>query len=484
MTPSALAVLALLLSSAGLTGCVYYNGMYNTKRLARSAQKAEREGRTFEAVNLWGQVVTRAESLVVRHPDSKYVDEAFVIQGVALARLGQCPNALGRLGRAAVLPQESEIADEAALALGRCQLDLGDPASAGVALAHVVGSKDLGRRREARLLHSRALRLTGRAEEALPLLEGLKGPKVENERLLALGSAGHDAEALALADSLLAAKDTTMQWDSLVVALGRQRPAVASALVDRLGAQPGVKPAVQARRLMDDGARLAPVDSARAVRRLREAAKVGAGTDGGDQAELRLIREDLSRVRDVTGLARPAQVLDAITRRRSLAAPEATQLRSSVRRIQSVADSGGPQVPQGDLHLFLAAESARDSLAAPALAATLFRRIVDQWPDSPYAPKALLAGRELDPAWADSALAILSERYGESPYLAFLRGEEPVGYRELEDSLRAFASGVPGPADPDARPGEAGDPNEPAIRRRPARPTTPGARTPPRGAVP
>jgi hypothetical protein len=76
-----------------LGGCVYYNGMYNTKRLAGSARVAEREGRTFEATNLWGQVVTRAESLVVRHPDSKYVDEALMLKGTALARLGQCPSA-------------------------------------------------------------------------------------------------------------------------------------------------------------------------------------------------------------------------------------------------------------------------------------------------------------------------------------------------------------------------------------------------------
>ena len=54
-----LAGLTLLL----LGGCVYYNGMYNANRLARSARKAEREGRTFEANNLWGQVVTRAESV-------------------------------------------------------------------------------------------------------------------------------------------------------------------------------------------------------------------------------------------------------------------------------------------------------------------------------------------------------------------------------------------------------------------------------------
>jgi len=43
-----------------LGGCVYYNGMYNTNRLANSARRAEREGRTFAATSLWGQVATKA----------------------------------------------------------------------------------------------------------------------------------------------------------------------------------------------------------------------------------------------------------------------------------------------------------------------------------------------------------------------------------------------------------------------------------------
>ena len=77
-----------------LGGCVYYNGMYNTKRLAGSARSAERDGRTFEATNFWGQVITRADTLVARHPDSKYVDEALMLKGTALSHLGQCPSAM------------------------------------------------------------------------------------------------------------------------------------------------------------------------------------------------------------------------------------------------------------------------------------------------------------------------------------------------------------------------------------------------------
>src|ERR687889_1434901 len=93
--------LALGLSCAGLlAGCVYYNGMYNANRLATSARKAERDGRTFEANNLWGQVATKAESVLVRHPHSKYADQAGVLRGIALARLGQCDEAIGVLSQA------------------------------------------------------------------------------------------------------------------------------------------------------------------------------------------------------------------------------------------------------------------------------------------------------------------------------------------------------------------------------------------------
>ena len=50
-------------------------------------------------------------------------------------------------------------------------------------------------------------------------------------------------------------------------------------------------------------------------------------------------------------------------------------------------------LPQGDLRLFLGAEEAHEILHAPPLAANLFRQLATQWPDSPYAPKALLAAQ-------------------------------------------------------------------------------------------
>jgi predicted negative regulator of RcsB-dependent stress response len=463
--------LSVALVAALLGGCVYYNGMYNTKRLAGSARKAERDGRTFEATNLWGQVVTRAESLVARHPDSKYVDEALVLKGVALARLNQCDAAVAPLSRVSLLPADAEVTEEASLALGRCQLQLGEPAVAEILLARAAESKDPVRRREARLMHGRALRMSGRHREAMAALEGSSDPRAANERLLTLAGAGQRDAALALADSMLATGDTTARWDTVVVAVGREDPATASALVDRLEGRPGTPPTARARLFLEDGLRLAPLDTARAEARLRQAAQVDRIGISGERARLRLIHLSLTRATSAAELAPIAKELDRRIEGRGELAGDAAQLRESVGRILAAADSASAGAAQADLRLFLAAETARDSLAAPALAASLFRTIVETTPDSPYAPKAILAGQTLDPVWGQSAMPLLEVRYAGSPYVAYLQGYEPYGYRELEDSLQSFALGLGAGAPPGAR--------RPGVRRD-SLPTRPGARPPPR----
>ena len=427
-----------LLAAALLGGCVYYNGMYNTKRLAGDARRAEREGRPFEANTLWGQVVTRAESLTVRHPDSKYADEAQVYQGIALSRLGQCPQAVAPLGLAGTLELDAAIEEEASLALGRCRVELGDPAAAEHAFASVIESKDAVRRREARLGQGRALRLSGHPDEALAALQDVDDPRAAPERMLALAAADRGEEALAIADSLLAHDDSTRAWDSLLTAVGRSNPRAASRLVDRLARRDDT-PVLKARRLLEDADRLAAVDTARSIARLREAARSGPPSGSAGEATLRLVRLDVSRARSADDLAGIADSLERLGELGGTAGPQALLLAGTIESVRLAADSGGAGVPQGDLRLFLAAETARDSLQAPAIAATLFRRLVEAWPDSPYAPKALLAGRSLDPAWGAQVSGLLEARYASSPYLAFVRGDDAVGYRELEDSLQAFA---------------------------------------------
>ncbi len=454
---------AMAAVAALLAGCVYYNGMYNTNRLVRSARKAEREGRPFEASNLWGQVVTRAESVEVRHPDSKYAVQATAIRGLALSRLGQCDEAIGPLGQASLLPP-GDLSEETTLALGRCQMESGDPASADLAFTRLLESKDPYRRDEAHFLHARALRMTGEYDEAAELLHDARTPRAEDELLLALAGAGREAEADSLADLLLADGDSTRKWDSLVVTMARSNPVAGSRLVDRLGAQPGVTPSLASRRLYEDGLRMEAVDTARAVARFTEAARSGPDTEGGERARLRLLRLAIGRAGTVDDLAPAADSLRQLLSQSTVVTTEAAQLLTSVTRVRVAADSGGAGVPQGDMRLFLGAEVARDTLAAPRMAGGLFRTLVSEWPASPYAPKALLAAERLDSTWADSAKILLAERYGDSPYLAVLRGESSEGYRVLEDSLLDFAAALPAVR---AAP--------PAVRRRAREPDAPGA---------
>jgi hypothetical protein len=167
-----------------------------------------------------------------------------------------------------------------------------------------------------------------------------------------------------------------------------------------------------------------------------------------------------------------ADSLRPLASRATPSSQEAKLLLLTIAGVQAGADSSGSEVPQGDLRLFLAAETARDSLAAPVLAAGLFRQVVETWPDSPYAPKAMLAGRMLDPEWGEAVRPMLEEKYAASPYLAFLRGENPEGYKALEDSLQAYsyqtAAAQRRPV-PGARPGAAPPPG--ATRTAQPRPT-------------
>jgi tetratricopeptide (TPR) repeat protein len=472
-------VIRVTLISALLGGCGYYNGMYNANRLAHSARKAERDGRTFEANNLWGQVATKAESVVVRHPTSKYAEDAGVLRGVALARLGQCEQALGALGRVPLDRKPDDLTEDALLATGRCQLTLGNIPASEAAFSQLLDSKDRDRRREAHFQHARLLRQSGRYQEALRALEGIKDPRADSERILALAGAARLPQALALADSLIARRDTTRPWDSLVVLMGQQSPAAASRLVDRIRPLPVHSSEIQTRRLLEDGIRLAYIDPARAAGRFREAVSLGGGTDVAGRASLQLILLDLRRARRVEDLPPVIEALKRVTNRFETVAYQSTQLGATVGGIHGAATSVTWETPRGDLRLFLAAEAARDSLQAPDLAEALFHRILEDYPNSAYAAKVVLAVQQLDSTWADSARGLLEGRYLDSPYLAVIRGESSEGYRQLEDSLGAYAATLqvkPPAAGLRRTPGARVDVDEP--RRRPPAPGTSGVPEP------
>jgi hypothetical protein len=178
----------------------------------------------------------------------------------------------------------------------------------------------------------------------------------------------------------------------------------------------------------------------------------------------------------VDDLAQPIKLLDSLAGgavgEGGGAVGDAGQLHATLVRIHDASDSSSARAATADLRLFLAAELARDTLEAPLLAASLFRRVADDWPDSPYTPKALLAVGMLVPAWADSARDLLATRYAASPYVAYVQGNALPEYKALEDSLQAFAVATQA-RERQARPGQPGQPVQPGNRRRPV-PEAPG----------
>lgn len=430
------ALLAMLL----LGGCAYYNGMYHTKRLASSAQRAERDGRSIEAVGLWGQVAVKAESVVIQHPRSKWVPEARLLRGKALQRMGDCGNALRELEQVAFSGGPPALTDEAMFLLGRCRERIGDAPGARDAFGRLVSSKDPVRRRQALFLHGRALRMAGRYEEALAELEATQDSGVAGERLAALAGLGRFPEALALADTLIAKHDTLAPWDSVLANLGRQDLMVASSLVDRLQGMTGASKPRQAGWLFRDGARLSDSQPDRAAGRFTEAEQVAQGSPMELDARLAGLRLGLVLAGSSADLGELESQLDLLSRNDGSAAGTANQLAGAVSQLRTVLDSIAPGTQEGDLRLFFAAELARDTVGAPRIAAALFQRAAVDWPGSPFAPKALLALALLQPDLADSLWSWLRDRYADSPYLALAQGVDAPGYRELEDSLQHYAA--------------------------------------------
>jgi len=457
------------------SGCVYYNGMYNARREERAALRFEREGRTVEARDRWTRAGVHADSVVARHPQSPWAEEALLLSGRASVQVEDYGGAAVTLERAVRLARTPAQRARALTLLGRANIALGRFAAVRADLdsALAVPPRDPG---EALLLRGLALRQLGEPAAALADLAASDDPRAPAERARTLLQRGDTVAALAQLEPLAAARRYDEDFwrpalDSLA-ALGAR--ASASRLAGRLASRADVARGARARLLLDDGGRLlAAGDSGAARGRFQEAVLAAPDSVEARVGAVRIVRLAVAGAPDDGVLdSLDATLASAV----ALGGAPAREAQPAARLLdRAFVLARDTVVP--DASWFLRAEILRDSLGAAPLAARDFAEMARRFPASPWTPKALLAAIAAGHPAADSLRALLDLRYAQSPYRRAALGlpDPPAAYAALEDSLtRAIAAAPRGVRrETEDRPRL---PAAPGTRANAPRPATPASR--------
>jgi predicted negative regulator of RcsB-dependent stress response len=444
-------ILLLGVFTAGaFVGCAYFNGLYNANQLVKEAHKAEREGRIGEAYSLWSQAAVKAESVATQYPNSRYRDDALLLQGLALAASEQCVRAITPLRQAIEVTSDSVTLLRATLQLGRCHYETGEYGSAVEVLTPLVNYHDTLWAQPARLWRGRALLAVGAYEPALADLGAVSGLAAAFDQAVAFTRLERPESARsALAARIDSAYDEH-SWLQTLDTVGYCYPDVASSLVDLVLQRSELTPSQRARLLLNDGLRWAARNRwSDAVNRFEQVETSGSDSTAARIAKLQRI---LARARMSADLGDLFWLADSLEQVVLEGGTETSSEERSVLALRSAADAaaltldgqvtrGGIATDQRDLEIFLAAEGLRDIVRAPVLAAALFRRLQVVFPHSVIAPKALIAAAVLDEARSDSLLGVVQLRYPTSPYTLALDGIVGDEYTVVEDSLRTLLAG-------------------------------------------
>ena len=441
-----------------LAGCAYFNGVYNAREAERSADKQRRRGKEADAAASYAVSAAKAESVLARFPRSRWADDALLIAGRGLAYSDQCSRAIERLEAWLALPgQKAEDRDEASVALGSCYVRAGRIGEALELLEPRAAHRDRGLARTAALWAGRAAIVIGDAARASRMFAIVGSESADWELAQAALAAGN----WPIAESLYAARAQRGDFRPEVLTVidelwqGGRTAGVDTILEryyrSRLAARDKAALLLRAADLMIAGGQ-----DERARGTLLRARRLATDTILHKEATARLT---LLALRPVGSLL---DVTNLIARARDAArgAPLFQRLERGLELVTHLER----EPDQSGASLFIAAEIARDTLRAPKLAETLYRRIVETPGGATLAPKALLALAALRP---DSAAAFhqrLKDSYPGTPWAEMLDGGDPGNSpawataerllrvrfenaaRVLADSLRArTAASTPAP---------------------------------------
>ena len=383
------------------SGCVYYNGIYNAQAEARLADAKLRRDDDGEATSRFQVSAAMAETVLVRHPKSKWRHRALYIAARSGAMAAQCERAVPRLQQLlAGSTLNTAERERSRLALATCEVRAGRSAAARPRLDSMFRSADREIARQSRLWAARAALSMG-DRDAVPAYLGNLDAAVLQWELITASMA---AREYARVESLLVQR----------ARLGDYRDDVTRALRElladgRVQAAERIVAQYDAARVRDD-------------RRARMHYAVGdmharVGLDSLARRHLYAART-LSQRDTVTAHDANARQ-DSVVWRTSYA----RQVADRLLLFRLLAARGDAQ----SASLYLAAEIARDSLRAPRLARTLFLRVARDAPSSPLVPNAWYAAALLEPDSAPAWQRRILLDFSTSSVAARLRGEDPTG---------------------------------------------------------
>ena len=484
-----------LVTALLVQGCASFNTNYKANQYADEARRLDREGRTLEAGGYWGRASVKADSLLAHSPDGKYAAGALAIKGEAYASVGQCGQASRVLPSAIERLKNEADREYATIALAFCELRLGSPVLAASTVLPVTESHDGGRRRQALLLLG---------DRGAPGRPGLRCAACPGGYSGVAGACPADARVCRVHMTRWPRPARSIHWwrcgtrrcpgircSPSRAALIRNSPHTSPVRLSRSRTLSLEKSAALS---FADASRLATVDTVRQRQRYEDIVQMAGRGEIADRARFDMARMRIRAADSMADLTATLEAMQAIAASDGSVAATLAPLRNQIQQLQLLMDSTAPGEPRGDMRRFLAAEFARDTLDAQPLAASLFESIPQGWPESPYAAKAWLAGRQLT---GDTSAA--NGQFTSSPYMAVLRGEEGATYTQLEDSLANFArtlaaaSRSPGRRRGGRRRSAQTGPSSPTMRTRPRRAAArsahalrrrPGARPLPRPGYP
>ncbi|MFQ5746743.1 MAG: tetratricopeptide repeat protein [Gemmatimonadota bacterium] len=428
-------VAALLVAS----GCVYFNTMYNAREEFGRARQLHREGDPSARVAL-DSVIAKSERVMLRHPDSKYADDAALLKARseimlerwaaafesarAAVRLAGDPGvratALGLQGTAAYslrryAPADSLLTlalaadldpDDAAsfrFARGRTRLALGRPEEAAADLREASQEEETSA--EARLDLAVALAAIGAYDESVSL----------TKVLLQSSRAGDLNEA------------ERTHVDSLIA---RVPEAMETALTE-IAADESQLPARRALFLLLRGlARERSGDGPGSIEDFDTASRLAIATRAGGEAAYHAAHGRLEAastpdsVRETLGSLLLAERVGPQTIR-----PSARRMREAVQRFSNLMGAWESRGDAAAEALIRAAEVAATDLEANRVARDLYVRYVASSSDSPWLAKAIIGALSLGAADSGTSAdeAALRSRLraipATDPYRSALRGD-------------------------------------------------------------